>query len=64
MRLGQILVRLGLLTDVQVQKTLEKQRELEAKGEKKKIGELMIDMGLISDEDFLRAYDEQQRGSS
>lgn len=63
MRLGQILVKLGLATDLQVRAALEKQRELTDKGESKKIGELMIDMGYISDDAFQRAFEEQQRGS-
>lgn len=63
MRLGQILVKLGLATDLQVRAALEKQRELTDKGESKKIGELMIDMGYISDDSFQRAFEEQQRGS-
>lgn len=62
--LGEILVHRGAINEDQLEGALTRQRELAEKGERKRVGELLIDMGFITDHDFQRAYEEQQRADS
>lgn len=62
-QLGEILVHRGAIDEDQLEDALARQRELAEKGERKRVGELLIDMGLITDQDFQRAYEEQQANS-
>ena len=55
MPIGQYLVEKGLLTEENLQKVLEKQKE--SKG--KMFGDVIVDMGLISDKDFAKVLAER-----
>lgn len=55
MPIGQYLVEKGLLTEENLQKVLEKQKE--SKG--KMFGDVVVDMGLISDKDFAKVLAER-----
>ena len=54
-RFGRVLTKLGLLSRDQVHEALAVQKVAKKKGDAKKIGAIMIEMGLIEDNDILRA---------
>ena len=58
-RLGDLLVQKGLITEDEVLKALERQKELKAKGEYKKLGEILVDLGFIEEKTLLKALSEQ-----
>jgi type IV pilus assembly protein PilB len=49
--LGRVLIKMGRLTREQVHQGLDVQREQRAKGVNTPIGQILVDMGLISDKD-------------
>ena len=55
LRVGEILVENGHLTSEQLQQALEEQHKT-----KKMLGEILINMGFISEKDFLRCIAQQQ----
>jgi len=48
-RLGEALVRIGWLTNAQVHQGLEEQKAKRAKGEEMQLGEVLAELGLITD---------------
>ena len=48
-RIGDLLVEEGLITNEQLMQALAKQKEYKEKGEFKKIGEILIEEGFISE---------------
>ena len=58
-RLGDLLVQKGLITEDNVLSALNKQKELKAKGEYKKLGEILVDSGFIEEKNLLNALSEQ-----
>ena len=58
-RLGDLLVQLGIITQEDLQKALEKQREYRFQGEDLKLGELLIELGLVREKDILEALSTQ-----
>ena len=54
MLLGEILIRKSLITDQQLNSVLTEQEQ-----KQKKLGELLLDVGLISNEDLERSLQEQ-----
>ena len=58
-RLGDLLVQQGLITEEELLKALDKQKELKAKGEYKKLGEILVDLGFIEEKTLLKALSEQ-----
>ncbi len=53
-RFGRVLTKLGLLTREQVHEALGIQRAAKKKGDFRKVGEILIEMGLIEEQDVLR----------
>jgi len=53
-RLGDMLVALGLLTEEKLRQVLEEQLQT-----RKRIGQLLVDMGLLSEEKILQALSQQ-----
>ena len=58
-RLGDLLVSKGLITQEEVQKAIEKQKELKAQGQYKRLGEILVDLGFIGEKTLLKALSEQ-----
>ena len=54
-RFGRVLTKLGLLSRDQVHEALAVQKVAKKKGDAKKIGAIMLEMGLIEDNDILKA---------
>ena len=54
LRIGDVLIKHGVITEDQLQMALEAQ-----KGTKMKLGEALIDIGAVSDEQIARALSEQ-----
>ncbi len=59
-RFGRVLSKLGLVTREQVHEAIAVQRSRKAKGEFKKIGEILIEQGRITADDVMRAVAGQQ----
>ena len=57
--LGEYLVEDGALTDAQVERVLARQREMAAAGDRKRFGEVVLELGLASTEQLQRALDRQ-----
>ncbi|OGI10647.1 MAG: hypothetical protein A3I68_07110 [Candidatus Melainabacteria bacterium RIFCSPLOWO2_02_FULL_35_15] len=54
--LGEILISLGVLTEVQLNLALKKQEEMDAQGkEHKPIGQILLEHGFISPNDLIEA---------
>ncbi|MBT4530803.1 MAG: Flp pilus assembly complex ATPase component TadA, partial [Phycisphaerae bacterium] len=53
-RFGRVLTKLGKLKRDQVHEALSVQKVARKKGDRRKIGEIMIEMGIISDKDVLQ----------
>lgn len=58
--LGEYLIDDGALTDEDLQRALAHQHELHANGERKRIGEVLLDMRLVKQGQLQRALDRQQ----
>ncbi len=54
-RFGRVLTKLGLLTRDQVHEALAVQKVAKKKGDSKKVGAIMLEMGLIEENDILKA---------
>ncbi|MCH2135760.1 MAG: Flp pilus assembly complex ATPase component TadA [Phycisphaerales bacterium] len=59
-RFGRVLSKLGLVTRDQVHAALGVQRSRKSKGEQAKLGEILIEQGLIKSDDVIRATAGQQ----
>jgi CRP-like cAMP-binding protein len=59
MKIGEILIEMGCLTKLQLERSLERQKELREQ-EHKPLGEIMIGSGIITDEQLRRALAEQE----
>lgn len=53
--LGQILVDLKIISPRQLEEALEKQKQLQKKGESKPLGTLLVQMGYMSSNDYWKA---------
>ncbi len=54
--LGEILISLGVLTEVQLNQALKEQEELDTQGkEHKPIGQILLEHGFISPNDLIEA---------
>lgn len=58
-RLGEYLQRDGAITEEQCESALQRQRELDAKGEHHLMGEILVEMGAIGVSELQRALDRQ-----
>jgi len=58
-RLGDLLVQKKLITEDELQKALDYQKELKAKGQYKKLGEILVELGFIEEKILLQALSEQ-----
>ena len=58
-RLGDLLVSKGLITEDEIQKALERQKELKAQGQYKRLGEILVELGFIEEKTLLKALSEQ-----
>lgn len=47
--IGRYLVETGALTEADLARALAKQAELQARGERKRLGDVLLEMGLISE---------------
>ena len=59
LKIGEILIEMGCLTKSQLERYLQKQKELLEHG-RKLLGEIMIESGIITDEQLRKALTEQQ----
>jgi hypothetical protein len=58
-RLGEYLRRDGAITERECESALERQRELDSRGEHRLIGELLVEMDVIDVGELQRALDRQ-----
>jgi len=58
-RLGELLINEGIITEKQLQKALETQKKLKAKGEYKKLGELLVELGFVDEKTILQVLSNQ-----
>ena len=58
-RLGDLLVQLGIISEDDLKKALEKQKEYRFQGVDVKLGELLIELGLVREKDILEALSTQ-----
>ena len=58
-RLGDLLVKEGIITPQELNKALEKQKELKSKGIFKRLGEILIDLGFIEEKILLKTLSKQ-----
>lgn len=58
--LGEYLIDEGALTAADMQRALARQHELNANGERKRIGDVLLDMKLVTQEQLQQALDRQQ----
>ncbi len=58
--IGEYLVEDGAITPAQVKAALARQREMATRGEKKRFGEVLLDMHLVRTDQLQRAIDRQQ----
>ena len=58
-RLGDLLVQLGVISEKDLELALQKQKEYRAKGIDLKLGEILIELGLASEKDILEALSTQ-----
>ena len=58
---GDYLVEDGVLTPTQVETVLARQRDLNARGESKRFGEIVLDMRLATEAQVQAALDRQRR---
>lgn len=57
---GEYLVEAGVLTPTQVETVLARQKDMAARGESKRFGEVVLAMGLATAEQLQAAIDRQQ----
>jgi CRP-like cAMP-binding protein len=61
MKIGQILIEMDCLTKIQLERSLQRQKEMrEFQGRDKLVGEIMMDSGIITKEQLRNALAEQQ----
>ena len=58
-RLGELLINEGLLSEEQLQNALEEQKKLKEKGQYKKLGELILDLGFVDEKTILQVLSKQ-----
>jgi len=58
-RLGDLLVQLGIISEEELKTALSKQQEYRREGNDIKLGELLIELGLVSEKDILEALSTQ-----
>jgi type II secretory ATPase GspE/PulE/Tfp pilus assembly ATPase PilB-like protein len=59
LRLGDLLIEKGIITEEELNKALQKQKELREKGEYKKLGEILIDLGFATEKEILETLSHQ-----
>lgn len=58
--IGEYLVEDGVLTPTQVETVLARQKDMAARGERKRFGEVLLDMDLVTGDQLQAAIDRQQ----
>ncbi|GAB6045827.1 hypothetical protein JCM11957_14250 [Caminibacter profundus] len=58
-RLGDLLIEEGIITQEELQKSLEVQKEYKEKSEYKKLGEILIELGFATEKQILEALSKQ-----
>jgi type II secretory ATPase GspE/PulE/Tfp pilus assembly ATPase PilB-like protein len=58
-RLGDLLIEKGIISEEELLKALEKQKELRNKGEYKKLGEILIELGFATEKEILESLSHQ-----
>jgi len=59
-RFGEVAVRLGYVTEEQVHRALDHQRDLHAKNDHRLIGLVMLDLGIITNIQLVNVLKEMQ----
>ncbi len=64
-KIGEILIEMGFLTDVQLKKSLKKQEaeifDQMLSSKRRRLGEIMVEAGIISEEQLQTGLEEQKR---
>ncbi len=58
-KLGDLLIKEGIITPEELQIAIEKQQELKSKGIYKRLGEILIDLGFVKEEALLKILSKQ-----
>ena len=58
-RLGDLLVQKGLISEEELQNALKRQKELLNEGVREKLGEILVELGYITEKELLEALSEQ-----
>lgn len=58
---GEYLIEAGVLTPAQVEAVLARQKDMAARGETKRFGEVVLALGLATSQQLQGAIDRQQR---
>ncbi len=58
-RLGELLINEGILTNEQLNKALEEQKKLKSEGKYKKLGELLVELGFVDEKTILQILSRQ-----
>ena len=58
-RLGELLINEGILTQEQLEKALAEQKKLKEKGQYRKLGELLVDLGFVDEKTILKILSRQ-----
>lgn len=58
-RLGDLLIEKGIISEEELNKALQKQEELREKGEYKKLGEILIELGFATEKEILETLSNQ-----
>ncbi|GAX87084.1 general secretion pathway protein E [Lebetimonas natsushimae] len=58
-RLGDLLIEKGIISEEELNKALEKQKELRERDEYKKLGEILIELGFATEKEILEALSRQ-----
>jgi len=58
-RLGNLLIKKGVITQEELLKALSKQKEYKAKGINKKLGEILVELGFATEEEILETLSKQ-----
>lgn len=62
MRIGEILMEMGCLTELQLETALQKQRDADTRGESHvAVGKILVESGVIAVEELLLALAEQRK---
>ena len=59
--LGEHFIEQGILNQAKVDMALARQRDLAARSERKRLGEILLEMGLVTPQQLLSALDHQQQ---